>query len=91
MIDKRTSKTTEAWLVRRRIKVPSLAGPADADRIEHLLADMEGVLRVSADPAGATVGVDYLLTGTDYQSLERVLEYAGFPPSAGRLVPEPGR
>jgi hypothetical protein len=57
---------------------------ADGVTIEHALADTEGVLRATADTGKRWVTVDYLLTETDYRSLERALEDIGFPPERGR-------
>jgi hypothetical protein len=41
---------------------------------------------VSADPARRTILVRYLVTQTDYQSLERALEAAGLPPADSRCA-----
>jgi copper chaperone CopZ len=51
---------------------------------ERALADVDGVLRVSADLDKSRVIVDYLVTRTDYQSLEGALEAAGVPPATSR-------
>jgi copper chaperone CopZ len=52
--------------------------------LEKALAGIDGVLRVSVDPAGPWVAVDYLLTKTDYQAIEGALKAAGHPPATGR-------
>jgi copper chaperone CopZ len=64
--------------------VPALGHSDNDEAVERALARIDGVLRVSADHDKRWVAVDYLLTKTDYQSLERVLETAGFPPAMGR-------
>jgi len=58
--------------------------PADGVTVERALADIEGVLQVSADCAKRSLAVAYLLTKTDFQSLEQALEDVGFPPATGR-------
>jgi len=84
MIENSHVKTSEAWVVRRCIRVPALAHPADAPLLERTLAEVDGVLRVAADPTQGSVKVDYLVTETDFQALEHALEMVGFPPAAGR-------
>jgi hypothetical protein len=69
-----------AWEVKRKIRLPAaLANPADLENVERTLRDIDGVLQVSADHAKRTILVRYLVTQTDYQSLERALETAGLP------------
>ena len=84
MIDKATSTATDAWEAKRRIRIPGLARSEDGAALEHTLAAVDGVLRVSADSGKGWVEVDYLQTKTDYQSLEQAVEAAGFLPAAGR-------
>jgi len=78
------SATDSAWEARRRIRVPGLRDNACKAAVERALTDVDGVLRVSVDPEKSRVVVDYLVTKTDYQSLEGALEAAGVPPAAGR-------
>ena len=92
------SATDSAWEARRRIRVPGLRDNACKAAVERALTDVDGVLRVSVDPEKSRVVVDYLVTKTDYQSLEGALEAAGVPPAAGRWArfksgwyPEPRR
>jgi len=74
-----------AWEVKRKIRLPAaLANPADLENVERTLRDIDGVLQVSADHAKRTILVRYLVTQTDYQSLERALDAAGLAPAAGR-------
>lgn len=84
MNDKEPSRESGAWRVRRRIPIPALRHVTDAETVERVLTDIEGVLRATADTGKRSVTVDYLLTGTDYRSLERALEDIGFPPARGR-------
>jgi hypothetical protein len=71
------------WQVKRKLHIPGLVEPADAKALEEALADIDGVVRVSADHGKQRVAVEYLCTKTDYQSLERAAEAAGFPPAVG--------
>lgn len=84
MIDKKTSKATDAWEVKHKIRLPDLASPEDGLALERALAAVDGVLRVSADSGKGWVEVDYLQTKTDYHSLEQAAEASGFAPAAGR-------
>jgi len=83
MIEKGLSGDSGVWCVRRRMRIPAMRHRADAITVERALADIDGVLRVSANCESRWVAVNYLLTKTDYQSLERVLENTGFPTVAG--------
>jgi hypothetical protein len=83
MIDKTASKATDAWEVKRRIHLPDLSRPEDGVVLERTLAEVDGVLRVSANGNKGWVEVGYLQTKTDYQSLEKVVGAAGFPPAGG--------
>lgn len=49
MIDKAISTATDAWEAKRRIRIPGLARSEDGAAFEHILAAVDGVLRVSAD------------------------------------------
>lgn len=84
MIDNRTSKTTGAWEVEHRFRVPELTRTNDCVTLERALAAVDGVLRVSADGRRGWVDVDYLRTKTDYRALEQAIVAAGFPLAAGR-------
>jgi hypothetical protein len=86
MIDKGIENAAIAWEVKRRIRLPGLMAAAGSSALEQTLADIDGVLRVAAEPAKHWVEVTYLVTKTDYQSLERAAEMAGFPPAANRWV-----
>ena len=81
MHDTGKSKSRDVWEVRRRIRLPALQHPADDVAAERALAGIDGVLGVSVDHAKRWVAVDYLITKTDYQSLERALEAAGLTPA----------
>ncbi|MFZ0790463.1 MAG: heavy metal-associated domain-containing protein [Chromatiaceae bacterium] len=76
-------KSRDVWEVRRRIRLPALQDPHDDVAAERALAGIDGVLGVSVDHAKRWVAVDYLVTKTDYQSLERALEAAGLTPATG--------
>jgi len=84
MIEKGLSGDSGAWCVKRRIRIPAMGHPADGVTAERALANIDGVLRVSADCAKRSVAVTYLLTKTDFQSLEHALEDVGFPPPTSR-------
>jgi copper chaperone CopZ len=77
-------RSRDVWEVRRKIGVPILREGVGATAMEKALAGIDGVLRVSVDPPKPWVVVDYLVTKTDYQALERALEAAGYPPATGR-------
>ena len=80
-----TAKPRSAWEVKRKIRLPTApANPADVAALERALGDIAGVLQVAADCAKRAVAVRYLITETDYQTLEQALEAAGFPPANGR-------
>jgi copper chaperone CopZ len=84
MSDAIASDADGAWTVRRRIRVPGLRNHAEGVAVQRCLAGIDGVLRVSVDaPTGRAV-VDYVLTKTDYRSLQRELEAAGYAPTPGR-------
>lgn len=76
-------QTRNVWEVRRRIGLPALRDPADDRAAEQALAGIDGVLGVSVDHAKRRLAVDYLVTKTDYQSLERALVTAGLKPATG--------
>lgn len=78
-----TTATRSTWEVRRRIRVPSLSDPAAARRVEQVLGEIDGVRGVTTNCSKHAISVRYLITATDYQSLERVLNTAGFPPASG--------
>jgi len=89
MADKLTTAapgpTGDAWRVRRHIPVPGLRGDVDGTGgMQRLLEDIDGVLHASVDPARGRISVEYLVTRTDYRSLESALETAGFPSARGR-------
>ena len=84
MIAATKNETRSAWEVRRRLRVPGLRDKTGKAAAERALGDVDGVLRVSADPEKSRVIVDYLVTKTDYQSLEGTLEAAGVPPATSR-------
>lgn len=84
MISATKNEALSAWEVRRRIRVRGLRDKTGKAAAERALGDVDGVLRVSADPEKSRVIVDYLVTKTDYQSLEGALEAAGVPPATGR-------
>lgn len=78
------SMTTEAFRVRRRIRVPALRRDEDATAVQSVLASIGGVLWVSTDSTTERVTLDYLQTRTDYGSLVDALHAAGFPATRGR-------
>jgi D-aminopeptidase len=85
MIDKSAYQSVDtAWEVKRKMRIPALADSGDDAAVEQALAGIEGVLRVAADHAKKRVAVTYLVTKTDYQSLERAAEAAGFAPAGSR-------
>jgi hypothetical protein len=84
MIEQNTSVDGGGSRVRRRIPVPALRHAGDGEAVERALAAVDGVLRVSADTGKRAVTLDYLLTETDYQSLEGVLDDTGFPAATAR-------
>jgi hypothetical protein len=84
MSDRGKSKSRDVWEVRRRIRLPALQDPGDGAAAVRALAGIDGVLRVSVDPAKRWAAVDYLVTKTDYQSLEQALDAAGLKPATGR-------
>jgi hypothetical protein len=84
MISATKNQTDSSWEVRRRIRVPGLRDRTDKAAAKRALNDVDGVLRVSVDSEKSRVIVDYLVTETDYQSLEQALEAAGVPPVTGR-------
>ncbi|MCG6860674.1 MAG: hypothetical protein LJE70_05270 [Chromatiaceae bacterium] len=85
MIRNNKAKPGSAWEVKRKIHLAAdLANPADATIAERTLNDIDGVLQASANPAKRTILVRYLVTKTDYQTLEHRLEAAEFPPSESR-------
>jgi len=74
-----------AWEVKRKIRLS--AAPmhsAETGDIERILREIDGVLQVSAEGTRRAILVRYLVTKTDYQSLERTLEATGFPPANSR-------
>jgi len=83
MRDTGKPKSRDVWVVRRRIRLPALQDSADDAAAVRALVGIDGVLRVSVDRAKQRVAVDYLVTKTDYQSLEHALEAAGLAPAAG--------
>jgi copper chaperone CopZ len=78
------TRSRDVWEVRRKIRVPTLQQGVGTAAVEKALKDVDGVLRVSVSPARPWVAVDYLVTKTDFQTLERALETAGYPPATGR-------
>ena len=84
MSDALASNADGAWKVRRRIRVPGLRNHAEGVAVQRCLAGIDGVLRVSVDATTGRVVVDYLLTKTDYRSLQGELDAAGFAPAPGR-------
>jgi len=85
MIGRSKAKHGSTREVKRKIGLP--AAPANADEaanVERTMRDVDGVLHVSADPARRAILVRYLVTQTDYQSLERALDAAGLPPADSR-------
>jgi copper chaperone CopZ len=84
MSDAIASSSDGAWTVRRRIRVPGLRNHAEGVAVQRCLAGIDGVPRVSVDAPTDRAVVDYVLTKTDYRSLQRELEAAGFAPAPGR-------
>lgn len=82
----RATKTRirSAWEVKRRICIPGLRDQAGRELAEKVLTSIDGVEQLSVNPRKPVVVVAYLLTKTDYQSLERALAAAGLPPAADR-------
>lgn len=83
MIASTKNRTRSSWEVRRRIRVPGLRDEACRPAAEAVLRGIDGVVQVSVDRKKPVVVVDYLLTKTDYQSLEHALGAAGLAPAAG--------
>lgn len=83
MIASTKSRTRSSWEVRRRIRVPGLRDETRRVAAEQVLTRIDGVVQVSVERERPVVVVDYLLTKTDYQSLERALGAAGLAPAAG--------
>jgi len=77
------TQARSAWEVKRRIRVPGLKGEADRAAAEKVLIGIDGVVEVSVSRDRPVVVVDYLLTRTDYQTLEHALDVAGLAPAAG--------
>ena len=85
MMGNHEAEPKSAWEVRRKIRLPAApTNAAEAASLEQTLRDIDGVLQVSADPAKREIRVRYLVTQTDYQSLEHALEVAGLPPADSR-------
>jgi hypothetical protein len=84
MIQAAKTRTRSTWEVRRRIRVPGLRDEAGRVAAEEVLAGIDGVVQVTVKAQKPVVVVDYLLTKTDYPSLERALDAAGLAPVAGR-------
>lgn len=85
MIDNGIENAATAWEVKRRIHLPGLTDAAGSSALEQTLADIDGVLRVAAEPAKQRVEVIYLVTKTDTKRSSRPRrEAAGFPPAADR-------
>jgi hypothetical protein len=84
MIQAAKTRTRSTWEVRRRIRVPGLRDEAGRVAAEEVLAGIDGVVQVTVKAQKPVVVVDYLLTKTDYPSLERALDAAGLAPAAGR-------
>jgi len=84
MIQATKTHTRSVWEVRRRIRVPGLRDEEGRAVAEKVLTDIDGVVQVRVKAQKPVVVVDYLLTKTDYQSLERALGASGLAPAAGR-------
>jgi len=78
------TRTRSTWEVRRKIPVPGLRGEEGRAAAEKVLTEIDGVVQVRVKAHMPVVVVDYLLTRTDYQSLEHALDAAGLTPAAGR-------
>lgn len=69
------------WRVQRCFRLA--AAPADDHALAQWLREQPGVHQVAVDGAGRRVDIGYLVTSTDYQALERLLDEAGCPPATG--------
>ena len=77
------TRTRSTWEVRRRIRVPGLGDEAGRAAAEKVLTGIDGVVQVRVKAHKPVVVVDYLLTKTDFQSLEHALSATGLAPAAG--------
>jgi len=85
MIGNNKAEPRSAWEVKRKFRLPAApTNAAEAANVERTLRDVDGVLQVSADPTKRKILVRYLVTQTDYQSLEGALAAAGLPPADSR-------
>ena len=69
--------------VRRKVRVPGLRNRAEIGTVEKALTGIDGVVSATADPAKSSVLVDYLVTKTDFHSIEHALQAAGYPSATG--------
>jgi P-type Cu+ transporter len=73
-------------IARTRLNVPGLEMATDPERVERRVAEVEGVLAVSANIAAEEIFVEHLEGVVTTDDLARAVRRAGYEPSAGPAV-----
>jgi copper chaperone CopZ len=74
-------QSTDAWVVRRRIKIPVLQNTADTEEVESTVGELPGVRNVTLDLNKHQVIVHYDASQSSYREIVQTMQDAGFPPS----------
>jgi P-type Cu+ transporter len=76
----------EVAITRTRLNVPGLEMATDPERVERRVAEVEGVLAVSANIAAEEIFVEHLEGVVTTDDLARAVRRAGYEPTAGPAV-----
>jgi copper chaperone CopZ len=73
------AKTTNVWDATRKIIIPDLKQPSDAEAVEQVLEKLPGIKRVEIRRIKKSVLIRHDVTHIDFRTIIQTLEEAGFP------------
>ena len=84
MSDSGNSRSTSAWEVTRRLKIPAMDEAADERKLIQGLTAVPGVRSVVAEADKQRLEVRYAASETDYRAITHVLAGLGYPVATDR-------
>lgn len=84
MSDSDNRRSTSAWEVTRRLKIPGMVEAADASKITWRIKEVPGVRSAEARVDKHRLVVRYAASETDYHVIVTVLEELGYPVAGDR-------
>lgn len=71
---------TETRTTERTVELPALTDEAAAERLEHELGNLEGVVSFAVDAANRRVRIEWTEATLDWPAIRWFLEQVGYPP-----------